>query len=410
MEQRTKAPGLKWRKLAGGYSPVWVADEVDVKNGYKPKTINLKHLAENAEMLVARCNALQADMMLWRTGYRQDPLAFDGTVKSLLSVYQIHPESPFHKLKPATRNTYLGFIAKLEAHIGDRRVDALSGVDIMRYHRTWSSNGKHLATAATTRAVLESALSFGVMNRLAGCAELLAMLREARKKLPRPQSRTAVVSVAEVTAARAAARERGALSSALAYAFTFETTLRLWDVIGQWWPMSEGGLSAVLDPKAETKWFGLRWEDIDEHMVLRYTPSKTEGTTAKQIVYPLAKAPMVLAEIANIPVEKRVGPIIVSEQTGLPYLPRTFAYGWRLDRKEAHIPSNIWARDLRASGITEGRANNASTDDAAKVAGHSGKRTTAVVYDRAALEAAGRFADARIQGREQSGNGSGNGR
>ena len=51
-----------------------------------------------------------------------------------------------------------------------------------------------------------------------------------------------------------------------------------------------------------------------------------------------------------------------------------------------------------------------STDDAAKVAGHSGKRTTAVVYDRAVLEAAGRFADARIQGREQSGNGGGNGR
>ena len=69
---------------------------------------------------------------------------------------------------------------------------------------------------------------------------------------------------------------------------------------------------------------------------------------------------------------------------------------------------NIWARDLRASGITEGRAANASIDDAAKVAGHSGKRTTATVYDRAVLEAAGCFADARILGREQSGNGGGN--
>ena len=36
------------------------------------------------------------------------------------------------------------------------------------------------------------------------------------------------------------------------------------------------------------------------------------------------------------------------------------------------------------------------------------KRTTATVYDRAVLEAAGRFADARILGREQSGNGGGN--
>lgn len=42
--ETVKAPGLKWRKLASGPSPVWVADEVDVKNGYPPKTANLKHL------------------------------------------------------------------------------------------------------------------------------------------------------------------------------------------------------------------------------------------------------------------------------------------------------------------------------------------------------------------------------
>lgn len=49
-----------------------------------------------------------------------------------------------------------------------------------------------------------------------------------------------------------------------------------------------------------------------------------------------------------------------------------------------------------------------SNDDAAKVAGHNNKRTTAEIYDRAVLEAADRFAEARIQRRERSGNRSGN--
>lgn len=397
--EKTKAPGLKWRKLASGPSPVWVADEVDVRRGYRPKTVNLGHFAADPHLLQAKCASLQADMLLWRAGYRADPLAFDGTVKSLLSLYQRHPESTFHNLKPSSRRTYIGFLGKLEGHIGSRRIDAISGVDITRWHRVWSSDGQFLAAAAVARAVLEAALNFGVMLRLAGCQELMVIMKAARRSLPRPKSRDVAMTVDQVSAARAAAHAAGRPSRALAYAIAFETTLRLWDVIGQWWPMNEGGLSAVLDPATSEKWFGLRWEDVDENLTLRYTPSKTSGTTGKTIIYPLSKAPMVIEELQHWPDEIRRGPMIVSENTHLPYRSNAFAYDWRVDRKAAGIPSNIWARDLRASGITEGRASNASTDDAAKVAGHNTRSTTAKVYDRAVAEAAGRFADARILGR-----------
>ncbi|AZO29291.1 integrase [Mesorhizobium sp. M1B.F.Ca.ET.045.04.1.1] len=409
MEQ-AKAPGLKWMKRANGAAPIWVADEADVKKGFLPKTVNLSMFVDQPDILKAKCDALQADMLLWRAGYRNDPLAFDGTVKSLLTMYQCHDESPFKKLKPASRRTYVGFLSKIEAHIGARRVDAISGVDIIRYHKVWSNGGENLATAAMCRSILESALSFGVMNKHNECAGLLLMLREAKKNLSRASPRTQVITPSQVAAARAAANAANRRSSALAYAFAFETTLRLWDVIGQWYPMNEGGLSDVLDPANGEKWFGLRWEDIDEHMVLRFTPSKTEETTGRKIIYPLAKAPMVMEEIKLVPQELRIGPIVVCEDTGIPYRPKNFAYRWRLDRKAANIPSTVWARDLRASGLTEGRAANASIEDAAKVAGHTGPTTTARVYDRAVFEAADRFADARLRGREQSGNGSGNGR
>ena len=190
---------------------------------------------------------------------------------------------------------------------------------------------------------------------------------------------------------------------------SFETTLRLWDVIGQWWPMNMGGISEVLDAEREMKWFGLRWEDIDADLVVRLTPTKTAESSGASITYSLKKAPMVMDELRHWPAEKRIGPLIVSEETGLPYRQQIFAQRWTVDRKTANLPAALWARDLRASGITEGRASNASIDDAQKVAGHSDRATTER-YDRAVLEAADRFADARMKAREQSGNTGGNAR
>src|SRR5690606_14520245 len=97
----------------------------------------------------------------------------------------------------------------------------------------------------------------------------------------------------------------------------------------------------------------LRWEDIDSDLVLTYTPSKTEDTSGRRTTYFLAKAPMVLDELQHWPVERRRGPLIISEQTGLPWRAKVFSDRWKADRKAAGLPTSLWARDLRASGITE---------------------------------------------------------
>lgn len=408
-EEQVKAPGLKWIKRAKGKTPFWVADEVDVKNGYEPKTVNLAHLINQPDMLKARCDVLQAEMLLWRTGYRADPLKFDGTHKSLLTIYETHKKSPYHKLKPGSLRPYNHYLSQLKGHIGGVRIDDSTGVDLMDWHEIWSENGRHLAAATTARAVLFAAISFGIMMRLEGCVALAAVMKETAKKLPHPKPRNQSATAEQITAARAAAHANGRPSSALAYALCFETVLRLWDVIGQWWPMDMGGISEVLDPERDTKWFGLRWEDIDANMVLHYTPSKTADNTAASISYPLTKAPMVVQELQYWPVEKRKGPMIVSEENGLPWRAGIFSQRWSVDRKAAGMPATLWARDLRASGITEGRASDARLDDASKVAGHSAATTTKK-YDRAVLEAADRFAEARMKRREQSGNGGGNAR
>jgi integrase len=297
----------------------------------------------------------------------------------------------------------------MRGHIGARHIDDVTGVDILNWHVIWSENGKHLAAAAMARAVLEAAISFGVMLRKQGCAELAVIFRETRRKLPAPRSRKAVLTAEQVIAARAAAHADGRPSCALAYALAFETTLRLWDVIGQWYPMDWREVSDIISAERKQKWLGVRWEDIDEKMRITYTPSKTATRTGATISYPLSQAPMVIEELKHWPAEKRSGPIVVSEKTGKPYRELPFQKRWQKDRKAAGIPAAVWARDLRASGITEARASDVSTDDAAKVAGHSSTRTTGD-YDRAVIEATNRFAAARLRERERSGNGSGNGR
>lgn len=409
-DEQVKAPGLKWRKLASGLSPVWVADETDVKNGYYPKTVNLRDVADNPEVLVAKCNSLQADMILWRTGHRADPHKFDGTVKSLISIYETHKRSSYRKLKPGSLRPYNHYLRKLRGHIGAIRLDDITGIDLMEWHDLWSGDGKYLAASAMARSVLKAAVSFGVMLRLDGCVELAEVLTETSRKLPSPKSRDETVTADQVVKLRQAAHAEGAKSAALAYAIAFETMLRLWDVTGQWVPMDAVGISDVVNAARKEKWFGLGWDNIDANLMLTFTPSKTADKTGKSVVFHLTKAPMVIEELAHWPVEARNGPVIVSEKTGLPYLEQNWRRQFNRHRKTAGIATNVWARDLRASGITEGRASDASIDDAAKVAGHKSTRTTKKVYDRAVLEAADRFAEARIRGREQSGNRSGNAR
>ncbi|TGQ71008.1 hypothetical protein EN829_001065 [Mesorhizobium sp. M00.F.Ca.ET.186.01.1.1] len=408
-EEQIKAPGLKWIKRANNRTPFWVADETGVKNGYVPKTVNLYYLADQPEMLKAKCESLQAEMLLWRTGYRADPLKFNGSIKSLLTIYETHPRSTYRKLRPGSLRPYNHYLKNLKGHIGSVRIDETTGVDLMDWHDVWSENGRYLAAATTARAVLFAAVSFGIMMRLEGCSALASVMRETAKTLPHPKPRNQSASVQQIIAARAAAHRNGRPSSALAYALSFETVLRLWDVIGQWWPIEMGGISETLDGDRDLKWFGLRWEDIDADLVLHYTPSKTADSSGASISYSLKKAPMVMEELQHWAAEKRKGPMIVSEETGLPWRTSIFSQRWTVDRKAAGLPATLWARDLRASGITEGRASGAKLDDASKVAGHTATKTTER-YDRAVLEAADRFAEARLKRREQSGNSSGNGR
>jgi integrase len=288
--------------------------------------------------------------------------------------------------------------------VGERRVDMLDGRDLRRWHTEWSApleqGGKpRLAAARMALIVLKTALTFCATCRKPGCAELRDILRNMRFAGPRP--RIEAPTAAEVIAVITAAHELGHSPAALAYALQFEGAMRQWDVIGKWIPLPDKKASLIID--GNEKWIGPMWSQIDEHLILRYTPQKTQFTSGAQVVLDLNKLPMVIEELTKVPVEARRGPLIVNTRTGLPYKSETFRDLWRKAANRAGIKATVWNRDLRAAAVTEGSQAGTPTDDLAKQAGHANKRTTARVYDRDRLEAARRVAQRRVAYRKENG-------
>lgn len=312
--------------------------------------------------------------------------------------------NPYHDREPATLRPYNTYANIISRTVGARRIDALDGRDLKRWHDEWSAPtqpcGKpRLAAARMCFAVIRAALSFGISCRLPGCAELKVILQQQKFAGPRP--RTIAPTAAEIEAARKAAHDLDHAPAALTYALQFEGAMRQWDVIGKWVPVSYKATSSIIDQ--DRKWIGPMWSQIDANMILRYTPAKTQFTSAEKVTLDLRLCPTVLVELAKVPVEARRGPLIINPGTGLPYRHRTFVDLWRRVRQAADIRGDLWSWDVRAGAVTEGREAGAAIDDLAKQAGHSDKRTTAEIYDRDRLEAHRRVARACVAYRGKDG-------
>ena len=190
-----------------------------------------------------------------------------------------------NQLHFAPYNTYSRIIART---VGARRIDALDDRDLKRWHAEWSAptkaSGKpRLAAARMCFAIIKAALSFGISCRLPGCADLKLILQQQRFAGPRP--RTVAPTAADIEAARKAAHDHDLAPAALAYALQFEGGMRQWDVIGKWVPLSYKAPSSIIDQGK--KWVGPMWSHIDQNMILRYTPAKTQFTSGAQVTLDL---------------------------------------------------------------------------------------------------------------------------
>jgi hypothetical protein len=53
------------------------------------------------------------------------------------------------------------------------------------------------------------------------------------------------------------------------------------DVTGKWLPLGDKRPSRIID--GWSKWIGPMWSQIDEHLILRYTPAKTQFTSGAKV-------------------------------------------------------------------------------------------------------------------------------
>lgn len=398
MEEK-RPPGLRF-DVNG--RPMWRATKGAVKAGYPVKVVNLSIYANDPRLLSDRCIKLQKEMDEWLANGSPNSIRFNGTFGSLLDLYQTDPESSYHALKASSRHPYDVYLPLLKAEIGNCQIDATDGRDLKRWFAFWSEPAKKGGKPKTAKAVmiisiLKSAVRFGVICRLPGCAEFKEILASSSFGGLKP--RTQILTATDVIAVREAAHALGHPGAALCYAIQFEGTVRQWDIRGQWVALSDPRPSAVI--AGSQKWVGITWNHVDQNMILRFTPAKTESTTGEEVVIDFRSCPMIMEELARIPQGARTGPLIKSETTGLPYQESAFIFIWRKVRKACGLPPDIWNRDLRASGTTEARAANAPHDDVKKLMGHSARSETSLrVYDRARLEAQRRIAQARKAHRE----------
>jgi len=215
-----ETPGLRTRKRQGGADALyWCATVEAVKSGFMPRTVNLSMHRDNPVLLSRACKRLDAEQRAWLSGKGRNRNDYDGTFSSLLQRYEKHPDSSFQKLGPSSRKTYIGYLKMLDEVIGKRRVTAVSGLDVIGWHKKWMAPDEggqpKIAAAAMAMAVLKAALAFGILDgNRPGCRDLHYAI--GQMKVPKPAPRRHAPTRDQIVKARALAHKKGHPGLALA--------------------------------------------------------------------------------------------------------------------------------------------------------------------------------------------------
>jgi len=369
------APGLIWRKRGKGtFEARWQARTDIIAKGFKIKSVKIWSGAGNPDettwdVIADRCRELQQEMLVWARGGLPEVGPFDGTLRSLMRSYKTDLDSQYRKIRYNSRIHYDALMSLIETEHGDKLLADLKGRTFSRLHEDWTKDGK-IAIAHAKMGMLRTLFSFGAtLLEDEDCSRLSGILSKMRFAMPKP--RTERLTADQAVAIRAKAHEMGRPSIALAQAFQFECMLRQKDVIGEWVPIREPGIS---DVQADgLKWLrGIRWEEIDQNQVLRHVTSKRQ----KEIQISLQNAPMVLEELAyqdviNLGKTPMSGPIIRSEFDGLPWTGPEFRRWWRIVAEAAGVPKTVRNMDSRAGAISEATDAGADLEHVRHAATHS---------------------------------------
>ena len=391
-----KAPGLKWRPRRDGTSVAyWLARPDLIKKGYEPKSVRL-HYSPGDPAIAERCHALQAEMLAWsekESGEKRVAI-YDGTLASLVRLYETHNDSPYHELEPSTQAAYSKTMAILMKHKGKRRVDKVIGLDVKRWYkeiRDTSSTG----WAYYTINVLKAVLSFGATLRIDECRILREELRAARFNAG--GRRQEQITYQQAASFRDTARSMGFDWIGRCLTLQFELALRRRDVIGEW--IKDDGAQAGIRYGGLIWRDGLTWADIDGAGIIRRQISKTRKTSKVIAAHDIAIYPDLAADLARTPADQRIGPLVICHLTGVPPTPEQCRRFFRIVARKAGIPDEVWNMDARAGADTEAYEAGATTEETMALSTHTTVQNNRR-YMRDLTEQSRRAAQKRVASRQ----------
>jgi len=291
------------------------------------------------------------------------------TLSDLLTAYQTHKNSAFHKLRYHVRRNHEGVLRRLDAMYGATPLSGIRAAQLKRWNDEWAEGGK-VSMAQSMLCQVSAASSFGIVWLEDFDCERISVIL-SKLKIPPPEPRGVFLTAPQVEAVIMKAHEFGWHSIALAQAFQFDLMLRQKDCIGEMVPFSEPGESDIRF--RGQKWLrGIRWEEVDDDMILTHVTSKRR----KPIEADLKLAPMVMEVLRLLGGRKASGPIILNECTGMPWSAAEYRRKWRILANAAGIPKEVRNMDSRAGAISEAYAAGIPEDQIRQSATHSSATMT----------------------------------
>lgn len=456
-----ETPGLDWRPRSDHWVAYWIARADIVSRGYSLKTQRLwppswgEHPAEpsDAEWLeiATQCRRLQDEMLRWARGGLGAPKGFDGTLAALIEIYRTDTDSPYRELRHQARMAYDSNCGILTRAIGKSELAHINFRQLKRWYTDFRSprepdGRERVARAHGLMSMLRCVFGFGAALEYAHCGRIKAILSEMR--FTNVAARTEQITAEQAIAIRRRAHEVGRPSIALAQAIQFELMLRQKDVIGEWVPVDEPGLSDVVSHGK--KWLGgLRWREVSPDLILTHRISKSvrgraavaDRNAGKIESYDLREYPMIMEEMHALPgsnfdlsggdragsdvarsmdsciagrigrgdarhaigaVATRSGPLVIDERTGLPWPTNAFGRHWRRIATAVGVPATAQNRDSRAGAVTEASAATEDFDAIREHASHSHASMTAR-YSRSTVKKKNKVARLRVarRGRDE---------
>jgi hypothetical protein len=432
-------PGLIYRLRRNGWVLSWGPRSDLTARGYEGKTLRLwpsdskppqqmEPTRAEWEAISAWCHRYNAEQLKWaHGGDNTDPKSlFDGTIASLITIYETLETSRFKELRYATQQKQALVLNALKAEVGKVRVTSVTFIDLIKWQDEFAvdpDGGKPLKTrSASMTALLRRVFIFGalVLPKSAGCHDICDVYEKmAQSKMMNTTSRKRkeYMTVAQCRLIRIKAHEMGFHSIALEQAFAFELGLRQKDVIGEWIPRAWPGVTDVFwGPR---KWLmGIRWDEIGDNLILAHRLSKSvhgnanvmDADAGQTKAWDLHDFPMIMDELRRIAGKAEFtradlpasGPLIVGDSHrmhGRPWVTNQFARTWRKVARAAGVPDTIQSRDSRPGAATEAKLAGAPRDDIQRQLGHA-KGETTEIYLREEVEESRKLARLRTEKRK----------